>query len=76
MWLEGIEAIENIEGVGREIHLSFKCKTLSDDTLRDLIAIMYRYKIDMRCLAKFLNKSNESWLRDKKMYWYEQIFGA
>ena len=75
-WLKRIPAITNINGVGDEIQLSIDSNTTIDDqSLRELLAIFYRYKIDMMQLSQFRDKANEGWFYDNKSaYWHRGVF--
>lgn len=49
---------------------------LSEESLRDLLALFSRYKIPMAQLAQFMNTKNESWFSAPHMYWHKGVFGA
>jgi hypothetical protein len=74
-WVSKIRAIKKFEGIGNEIQLCIPRKTISDSNLRDLTALLYRYKIDMKQLRQFVNKNNHHWYSDKKKYWHNKVFG-
>ncbi len=74
-WIKKIECIENTSAKGRELYLHLSCNNLHEYDLRDLLALFYRYKIDMKQLKVFLNKNNKSWFYDnKKAYWHKRVF--
>ncbi len=75
-WIKKIECIEDVKGVGRELYFYIACDDLHDRDLIDLIGLFYRYKKDMKQLARFLTPENKSWFYDKKAYWYKKIFGS
>jgi len=70
-----LKSIINMEGAGPEMYLDFASKKIPDDELKALIGLFYRYKVDMKQLQMFVNKSNEKWVKDKKGYWYRRMFG-
>lgn len=75
-WLQKNDCIDAIEGIGNELHLSIAADELHDHDLRELLAVFYRYKIDMAQLKRFLTPENKKWLYDnKKAYWYKRVFG-
>lgn len=75
-WLKKIEAVQDIKGVGDEIWLSVSSSAVDDESLRELIAIFSRYKIELSQLSQFKNKSNEDWFYlNKKAFWRKGIFG-
>jgi hypothetical protein len=74
-WLARIACLERFEGELRDlfIHLA---GAPSDDDLRELAAFLYRYKIDMRQLARFSTGTQKAWFREPKMYWHKRVFGG
>jgi len=46
-WLKNVDAIQSIKGVGDEIRLSLASSAVDDESLRELIALFARYKIDL-----------------------------
>jgi hypothetical protein len=69
-WAQSIPCISSVDGG----FLHIKSKRLSEQNLRDLIAIMYRYKLPMQQLQKFCNSSNEHWFKSSKMFWFKPVF--
>ena len=63
-WIERISAIERFKGVLDEIHLYVEDPNLDYNNLRELVALLDRYKIDMKQLQVFLNDSNKHWLTE------------
>ena len=43
--------------------------------LRSLLALCYRYGVDMWQLAKFETAANRSWFRAPRAFWYKAVFG-
>ena len=70
-WIEKIPSIIYFEGIGKNLLLYFKSKKVKFLDLRELLALFYRYKIDMKQLGKFLNKNNKNAFDP----WNEEIFG-
>lgn len=73
-WIERIPCFKSYEsgyGHGLTVCLSRRPKK---DELRDIIALCYRYGVDMRQLGKFETKRNSIWFRDPSKYWYSRIF--
>lgn len=75
-WLKKIDCVDDFMGEGNELHLYIAADDLHDHDLRDLLAIFYRYNIDMKQLAQYLTPDNESWFKDPKKYWYAKVFDA
>lgn len=75
-WINKIKCIEKTSAKGRELYLHIACDDLHEYDLRDLLALFYRYKIDMKRLKMFLNEDNKSWFyENKKAYWHKRVFG-
>jgi len=75
-WIKKIECIEKFEGSGDELYLDIASRDLHDHDLRDLIALFYRYRIDMKQLQQFLTADNRKWFfENKKMYWHRRVWG-
>ncbi len=70
-WAEEIPCVVSTE-IG---FLHIESNQLSESDLRDLIAIMFRYKVPMDQLKQFCNEENEDWFRDENTYWYASVFG-
>jgi hypothetical protein len=44
--------------------------------LRELIALLYRYGLDMRPLASFRTERNAAWFaNDRRKFWHARVFG-
>ena len=56
--------------------LVVKSKRISEASLRDLLAMFWRYKIPMEQLAQFKNTANESWFAAPIMYWHSAVFSS
>jgi len=48
---------------------------MHDNSLIDLIGLMYRYSLDMSCLAAQCTTENAAWFKDPTKYWYQAVFG-
>lgn len=76
-WLQNITSIIKIDGAQDELYLYCKSSTIPDQDLRELLALFYRYKIDMKQLTVFLNNKNKMWFFDPpKGYWHRRVFGS
>lgn len=47
---------------------------ISEEELRELLALFWRYRIPMRQLAQFETDSNRHWFSSPTTYWYGQVF--
>ncbi len=75
-WLESLDDVVGVEGKPEGLVITLKLETLSEEPLRDLLAIYKRYDGDMTELKQFLNPENESWFKNSSMYWYNDVFGS
>ena len=76
-WLTSIEDVINVFGQGLELHVELKSDCLSDEPLREFIALFNRYGIPMKALAQFRSKQNESWFYgNREAYWHESVFAC
>ena len=55
--------------------LVLKSPTLSQASLRDLLALFSRYQIPIQQLAQFRNSKNEAWFAAPQMVWHSRVFG-
>lgn len=69
-WAIEIPCVKSIDGG----FLHIRSSRISERNLRDLIAIMYRYKLSMSQLQVFCNSSNEHWFKSEKSFWYKSVF--
>ena len=70
-WAESIPCV--VETTHGDLHIA--SDDLEESDLRDLLAIMTRYQLQMKELQQFLNPENEEWFRSADAYWYESVFG-
>jgi len=73
-WLDRIPVIDDVAGEGRNLVFRLK-RAPNDDQLRDLLALFYRYQMDMTPLAALRTPENESWFLDQGSYWFDSVFG-
>lgn len=58
-WIKSINCIENFEGIGDELYLNLVQRQLSYNDIKDLITLMYRYKIKMYQLQPLITEENK-----------------
>jgi hypothetical protein len=71
-WVQKIPCVTSI--AGGVIHV--KSTRISESNLRDLIAIMFRYKLPMSQLQQFCNAKNEHWFKAPSAFWHKPVFGS
>jgi len=57
-------------------YLHIRSTRLSESNLRELIALMHRYKLPMKPLRQFLNANNAAWFKSEDRYWYKSVFAG
>lgn len=72
-WLESIPAVKNVVGTSKGLELSIEMP-IDEPNLRDLIAIMKRYSLDMKSLKTFCDSTNDAWFKNQTAYWYKSVF--
>ena len=75
-WVKKIPSISTFNGVKDELYLHLTKNCLPDEDLRELLALFYRYQIDMKQFKVFLNSDNKEWFYDNETaYWHKKVFG-
>lgn len=75
-WLGKIKCITRFEGARNKLYVHIAVGAVSKQELLELIALFFRYRIDMSQLQAFLTEENREWFYDnKKAYWHPQVFG-
>lgn len=69
-WIKSISCIKKFEGAGDELYLDLVDRELSCDDIRNLIALLYRYKIRMDQLQPFITENNKAAAKP----WKKQIY--
>lgn len=73
-WLDNIDCISNVKGIGNSLMLEVESPP-SDEGLRELLAILHRYKINKEQLSQFETEANRHWFaRNKYAFWYKGVF--
>lgn len=73
--LRGNKAVKGSRGVGRNLLLTVDPKALNRDRLWDLISLLWRYGIPLRPLRTLASAKRFASFKDKRMYWYDELFG-
>ncbi len=75
-WLHSIVAVRAVRGAGTDLEITLAVRLLSQRDLREILALFYRYGIDMRSLRHFDSPRVATWFRDPKAYWHVEVFGT
>jgi hypothetical protein len=72
-----IDCINQVEGVGRGLILDISLSRLSKEKLFELIALLWRYQIDVRPLRSLTEKNKRfAWLAETHFYWHAGMFST
>ena len=74
-WLGNLPCVERYEGRGRTLYISVILLNVNESSLREMLALFYRYGIGMRQLVSFDRDEFIDWFHDAQAYWYKEIFG-
>ena len=73
-WLGRMAVLRDVTGEGYDLIIRLK-RAPTDNQLRDLLALFFRYQMDMRPLAILRTTRNEGWFADQGGYWFDAVFG-
>ena len=73
-WLRSITCVAEVGGRLRDVHITLKRRP-SDSDLWDLLALLFRYRMNMKSLAAFRTTRNAKWFDDPKKFWHAKVFG-
>jgi len=73
-WLKRIKCIECLDGQGSILEIIVAKNLVDDECLRDILAIFYRYNINMKQLAIFQSERNKAWFCSSTKYWFDRVF--
>jgi hypothetical protein len=62
--------------IPNKIVLTLEAPVLPEYALRDLIALCFRYSVNMTPLASQCTRENESWFKSQGAYWHKAVFDA
>lgn len=75
-WLKSIPGVIAVAGVGRELQIQLRSARLSQQGLRELIALYTRYDGNLNELAQFATDANSAWFKAPDAVWYRAVFGV
>jgi hypothetical protein len=75
--LEEVPGMRSMVGHDRGLVLNIDLRLLSNDGVRELIAVLWRYDVSLSSLRILAEKQKKFvWLRDAKWYWHNRMFGS
>ena len=72
----GISAIRSIKGDGRDLLLDISIRDLSSDSMRELIVLLWRYRIPLSPFRPLARNKRFDWLNNPKGVWYKSMFAG
>jgi hypothetical protein len=73
-WLAKLSCIERYYGDGDSLKLVVSRAKVDEASLLELVALFFRYGIDLRQLRVFRNENTETWLFRPGAYWFDKMF--
>lgn len=74
-WLGSIPGVTRVQGTPEGLEVTLSSKLLGASSLRELLALHFRYRLPMRDLAQFRTEKNATWFSNPAAYWYPFVFG-
>lgn len=75
-WLNGLDAIKSVSGEGDGIVIECDMAQMTEQCLRELIALFYRYGVETKQLDVFLTSENASWFLNQDAFWRRPPSGS
>jgi hypothetical protein len=75
-WLKKLPCVSKFEGQGDTLFIRVLKSKVDAWSLRELLALFHRYRIDMRQLSVFDDAGFADWFHNREAYWHESVFGA
>jgi hypothetical protein len=75
-WIRRISCVTRFDGAGDTLYLHVRGSRIADRDLRELLALLYRYRMPMKQLAQFESPRNRTWFARPGVYWYARVWGA
>lgn len=75
-WLKSVPGVIAVVGSGRELQIQLRSKRLSQQGLRELIALYTRYDGNLSELAQFATEANSAWFKAPNAVWHRAVFGV
>ena len=73
--LNQLRCVKSVRGEPDGLHIALS-RPPTQMQLQELIALLYRYGLDMRPLASLPTERNAAWFaNDRKMFWHAKVFG-
>jgi len=76
-WIDKIGAVRKCEAQGGSLYLTVNNANIDNDSLRELVAIFWRYDVSMKMkqLLVFNREPFSTWFANEDAFWFEAVFG-
>jgi hypothetical protein len=74
-WLKDLPCVDSVDGKGMTIFIKVRPVQVSEDMLRDLLALFRRYGVNKKQLAQFDRPDFSDWFRSPNAPWHAEVFG-
>ena len=71
--LRELDCIKDFKGVGRGLVLNVELNRLSKERVFELMALLWRYEIDLSPMRELSKKEKFSWILRPDFYWHERL---
>jgi hypothetical protein len=75
-WLEKLPCVSGFAGRGDILFIQVHVSKVDEYGLRDLLALFWRYGVDMKQLAAFDKQEFAHWFHNRNAYWHKSVFGS
>ena len=73
--LNNLRCVKAIKGASDGLHVTL-FRSPTDMQLRELVALLYRYGLDMTPLTALRTEKNEAWFaKNRETFWHDRVFG-
>jgi hypothetical protein len=73
-WLDSIPCVIDYHGVHDELQINIAHEKVDKYDIRELIALFYRYNVELKQLLALDRAEFQGLLRDPKKYWHNAMF--
>lgn len=72
--LNEIGPVKSVKGAGVNLIISLEMRSLSKNTLKELMALLHRYAIPLAPFYFLAEGKRFAWLNDERAYWHKSLF--
>lgn len=72
-WLQSISGVVSVVGNGHGLDVDVDFSLFDDESLKNMMVLHSRYKLDSAAIRAFLIENEEEWIFDANTYWAKKI---